>query len=388
MRARSPTRPVLAVCESSTCTGPLTGSGSAATAQPSPAPSRARDAGPSARPPPATSTVAPLCPHCLIVDPANHESCVACGRRRPVGRPYQRRAAMHDLPTGEVLTCSICGRDAACSVSTATGRPWCEACKQRWARCAGCGQVRPVRGGSLAAPLCATCTRPEPSFWRLCPTCGQNRQLRSGPCTKCVVRERLRALLADQSGEIRSALHTFYDNLANYERPTTVLRWLDQSRAPDILRELSAGRRPLTHAALDELADGKPVTHLRSILVATGALPPRDEQMARTRALDQSRHRRSRRSRRTTAAPRLRGVASACGDCVRRLGGADTTHGQAVVVQQHVRAAIDTARLAAPPATSRLRRLGRATWTTGCPATMPATAARSATLCGGPRNRS
>ena len=110
---------------------------------------------------------------------------------------------------------------------------------------------------------------------------GETASLRSGPCTKCVVRERLRALLADQSGEIRPALHTFYDNLANYERPTTVLRWLDQSRAPAILRELSAGRRPLTHAALDELADGKPVTHLRSILVATGALPPRDEQMAR-----------------------------------------------------------------------------------------------------------
>jgi hypothetical protein len=95
------------------------------------------------------------------------------------------------------------------------------------------------------------------------------------------VRQRLRALLADESGEIRPELHAFYDNLANYERPTTVLRWLDQSAAAAILRELSADTRPLTHAALDELPEGKPLTHLRSILVATRALPPRDEQMAR-----------------------------------------------------------------------------------------------------------
>jgi hypothetical protein len=26
----------------------------------------------------------PLCPNCLITDPANHETCLDCGRRRPV----------------------------------------------------------------------------------------------------------------------------------------------------------------------------------------------------------------------------------------------------------------------------------------------------------------
>ena len=280
-----------------------------------------------------------LCPHCLIVDPVNHESCVACGRRRPVAVRTDDGPLCPTCRPVKVLTCSICGRDAVCSVSTATGRPWCEACKQRWARCAGCGQIRPVRGGSLGAPLCAACTRPEPSFWRLCPTCGQNHQLRSGPCTKCVVRQRLRALLADQSGEIRSELHAFYDNLANYERPTTVLRWLDQSRAPAILRELSAGRRPLTHAALDELPEGKPVTHLRSILVATGALPPRDEQMARIERWI-SRIIADREDPGEQQLLHAYAVWHLLRRLRARLGGADPTHGQAVVVQQHVRAAI------------------------------------------------
>ena len=61
-----------------------------------------------------------------------------------------------------------------------------------------------------------------------------------GLCTKCVVRQPLRALLPNESGEIRPELLAFYENLANYERATTVLRWLDQSSGPAILRELSA----------------------------------------------------------------------------------------------------------------------------------------------------
>ncbi len=40
------------------------------------------------------------------------------------------------------------------------------------------------------------------------------------------------------------------------------------------------GQRPLTHAALDELPGSKTLTHLRSVLVGTGALPGRDEHLA------------------------------------------------------------------------------------------------------------
>src|SRR6266702_2671609 len=40
------------------------------------------------------------------------------------------------------------------------------------------------------------------------------------------------------------------------------------------------GYRPLTHTALDELPDSKTLRHLRSVLVATGALPARDEHLA------------------------------------------------------------------------------------------------------------
>lgn len=36
---------------------------------------------------------------------------------------------------------------------------------------------------------------------------------------------------------------------------------------------------PITHSVLDELPSGKVLAHLRSVLVATGALPPRDERL-------------------------------------------------------------------------------------------------------------
>ena len=60
-----------------------------------------------------------------------------------------------------------------------------------------------------------------------------------------------------------------------------MLDWLNKNTAAAILAELAAGQRPLTHAALDELPDSKTIRHLRSVLVATGALPPRDEHMIR-----------------------------------------------------------------------------------------------------------
>jgi hypothetical protein len=47
--------------------------------------------------------------------------------------------------------------------------------------------------------------------------------------------------------------------------------------APLLLGKISTGDRDLTHEALDELPAGKALAHLRSVLVATGALPERDE---------------------------------------------------------------------------------------------------------------
>ncbi|ANS28727.1 hypothetical protein R1CP_20235 [Rhodococcus opacus] len=44
-----------------------------------------------------------------------------------------------------------------------------------------------------------------------------------------------------------------------------------------MLRELIAAGDPITHAALDDHGTGASVEHLRSLLVHTGALTPRDD---------------------------------------------------------------------------------------------------------------
>jgi hypothetical protein len=106
-----------------------------------------------------------------------------------------------------------------------------------------------------------------------------------------------------------------------------------------VLGELAAGERPLAHAALDELPDSKPLRHLRTILVATGALPPRDEQMARLETWiaqviagrpDPDQRQMLHRYAVWHVVRRLRG----------RLAGKHAANGQALAAQKYVKAAI------------------------------------------------
>lgn len=280
----------------------------------------------------------PLCPHCLITDPANHENCIDCDRRRPVSVRTPDGPLCAACRPWQILTCAICGQHAPCVISKTTGKPWCRACKQRWVRCVGCGQVQPVRGGTVDEPLCSTCTRPDPDFWHSCPDCGRPGQIHARRCARCTVQQRLRDLFSDGNGAIRPELQALYQALTAAERPNTVTAWLDRSTAPAALSALEAGK-PLTHEALDELAGGKPIEHLRAVLVAIATLPPRDEQMARlerwiARTLAQRTHSGERELLHRYAVwhvlRRLR----------RRLGGKDTTHTQVVGAQRHITAAI------------------------------------------------
>jgi len=226
----------------------------------------------------------PLCSYCLVKDPANHETCVGCGRMRPVHKRSGEGPACYACRARTTTTCAVCGRSTYCTISKTTNEPRCRACRDRWARCSACRSMRQVRGGTASAPLCASCTQPDPLFWRACPCCGQRAQLNGRPCVHCELRRRLRELLGDDSGAIRQELQGLYDNLANYERPHTVISWLEHSAVIEVLFDLGAGKRLLTHAALDELGDSKPLRHLRSVLVATGALAARDEQVAELEA--------------------------------------------------------------------------------------------------------
>lgn len=278
----------------------------------------------------------PLCPNCFVTDPANLEPCAECGRHRPVSIRTPGGPLCQTCVPWKTLICGICGRDAPCVISEATGKPWCRACKQRWIQCAGCGEVDRLRGGTLDEPLCSTCTLPDPEFWRSCPGCGQPGRIHNGRCARCTVNRRLRDLFANDSGEIHAELRALHDALAATPRTATVAAWLDKSAAPTILRELAG--QPLTHESLDALPAGKPVEHLRSVLVAIDTLPTRDEQMSRIeRWISQAIAERSdpdeqhllRRYAIWHMLRRLR----------QRTAGSEVTHTQFTTVRQHVRAA-------------------------------------------------
>jgi hypothetical protein len=219
----------------------------------------------------------PLCPYCLVSDPVNLEDCVRCQRRRQVSTRTPEGPVCATCNPPGILTCSSCGRTAPCAVSKITGQPRCGACARSWARCSKCGQLAPARAGTRDAPLCGDCAVPGPGFFKSCPACGSTGRLIAGACRRCHLRQRLGELLADATGNIRPELQALHQTLAAASRPATVLTWLSSSTPRAMLTELAAGLRPLTHATLDELPASKPLTHLRSVLVATGALPARDE---------------------------------------------------------------------------------------------------------------
>ena len=287
----------------------------------------------------------PLCSDCLNRDPANCEACTRCQRHRPVSARTPEGPLCETCRPLKQMACSVCGRPAPCEVSKATGEPWCRACQKRWARCARCGQVRPVRAGSSEGPLCSACTPSDPSFWKRCPGCGEAAKLVDGPCRRCALREQLRRLFGGADGAVRPDLEPLYENLATTERPGTVLGWLNKSQTSAVLEALGSGRVALSHTALDELPPAKPVEHLRAVLVATGALPARDEQMARLERWVAA-------SVAAREDPEERQLLQRYGmwNLLRRLrrrhNGSETTYGQAVTVKRRLRAAIRAARLA------------------------------------------
>jgi hypothetical protein len=225
----------------------------------------------------------PLCPYCLISDPANLEDCVRCGRRRRVAIRVPEGPVCGSCNPRQVLTCAVCGRTAPGMISKVTGQPWCGACARSWARCSRCGNLAPMRAGTRDQPLCAGCAAPDASFWKTCPGCGDTgRLLAGGACRRCHLRDQLDRLLADPgTGRVRAGLEPLRQALADVGRPEVALGWIRREKVRALLAELATGHRPLTHAVIDELPDSKTLRHLRSVLVASGALPARDEILTR-----------------------------------------------------------------------------------------------------------
>ena len=221
----------------------------------------------------------PLCPNCLVRDPVNLEECAGCRQRKPVCVRAPDGPRCTNCRPRITAECAICARTAPCEISRATGQPWCDRCQHRWVTCAGCGTVAQARSGTWTAPLCAKCTNPDPNFWGRCPVCNTTWQLSPRTCQRCLLNQRVRDLIGDSSGTVRGDLAPFCEAVSTAERPDTALVWLSGSTVRALLQRIGRDDRPITHDVLDEFPGGKTLAHLRSVLVATGALPPRDERL-------------------------------------------------------------------------------------------------------------
>jgi len=221
----------------------------------------------------------PLCANCFITDPANLETCTGCGRRRRVERRTADGPLCSRCRSLPILTCSVCGGTTACGISRITGQPWCPACQRRPAACSACGRLAAIASGTLADPLCAGCS--PPAAWAGCPACSAPGHPSPGRCARCLINRRLAELMGPASRPLPPGLQALRNELATAEHPVTATRWLAKPSVAPVLSDLASGRMPLTHQALDELPGTQALAHLRQTLVTVGALPGRDEEMAR-----------------------------------------------------------------------------------------------------------
>ncbi|MFE0255738.1 hypothetical protein [Streptomyces sp. NPDC059010] len=95
-----------------------------------------------------------------------------------------------------------------------------------------------------------------------------------------MAREHLRGVLTGSRPSMRPEIEPVFTALMR-ARPHALLRWMRPAAARHaILTTLAEGSGPITHDTLDAHQPTVTVQHLRAALVAGGALPPRDEQLA------------------------------------------------------------------------------------------------------------
>jgi hypothetical protein len=168
--------------------------------------------------------------------------------------------------------------------------PVCPPCYQyvriRPAACAQCGRRHPLigttkpNGSGTAAGICGPCSGagPEPS----CTTCDSQDSARiAGQCLPCVVRRRVGDRLTRADGTQHPQLAEFAEALADSAEPVNALRWLSDSPSARLMVQLTADHRLITHDLLDELPPGHAERFLRHTLIATGVLPPRNDDLDR-----------------------------------------------------------------------------------------------------------
>jgi hypothetical protein len=222
----------------------------------------------------------PICQNCWHRDPRSWKPCAGCGNNRRVAAVTEAGPVCQSCRPGPDLPCSICqsGDGGRIGISRATGTPVCQRCRKRWITCSRCGTGAPLKGGTLREPLCARCLNPDPAFWKRCASCQQTWQLSTAECMRCRLDRRLKQVFTPPGGTAAPELDLLRAALVSVDRPDLMHDWPNSAGVRRTLRAVAA-LDVITHAALDTLPPGRTLVHLRSMMVAAGALPARDERL-------------------------------------------------------------------------------------------------------------
>ncbi len=213
-------------------------------------------------------------------------TCVDCGQERPCPRGARK---------GEPRCVTCCSRRRPRRICTLCGKPRviharlprgevCNPChtkiRRRPARCSECSATRPLIGKNTAGRLiCGPCAG-DSRDW-ICRRCGRFDALFSdGLCPRCVADHRLRRLLSGPDGCLRPQLTPLLALFDVESDPYQILLWLSRSGWGSLLGRLARDHEEITHTMLDGLPSRQQhVQYLRTVLVAAGVLPVRDEQI-------------------------------------------------------------------------------------------------------------
>jgi hypothetical protein len=258
----------------------------------------------------------PICERCRRHE-RGHRPCGVCGTTASIavrardGKP-DVCVNCYRLPQA---VCSRCGRQRPCLFAD-TAEPVCKPCAPRVTHiCARCEHDRPPAVRWPEGPLCDTCYTNALRHRARCESCGNLRRLVCPPgpnaticadcaglpashtcvdcgledklyerdrCTGCSLRRRTAVLLRGDTDEVPAQFADVYAAIVTTTTPRSALNWLRKGAGAGVLAEVAAGRLALTHEALDAHPRPQAADYLRHVLVANGALPDRDEGVART----------------------------------------------------------------------------------------------------------
>lgn len=227
----------------------------------------------------ATETEPDICATCVAMADRAVAECTVCGHTRHCSR-IRNNPICYGCRTTPEHRCGICSRTQRAQAIWPLG-PVCRTCYER-ARsnpepCHQCHQRRVLVGrDSEAAPICGPCAGIELTY--SCRRCGASGDRYSDQqCARCVLTERIDALLSAPGDSIPAHLEPVREALLGVEDPRSMLFWLRRSRTPALLAALAATGEPITHDTLDASAPTPARAYVRELLITGGILPPRNE---------------------------------------------------------------------------------------------------------------